>query len=92
MEGGIGFGLSFLRQAIHLENGHVVEGNFNDYPVLRMNGMPRIEVHIVPSHEAPTGVGEPGVPPAAPAVVNALTMATGVQIRTLPLGDAIRAS
>jgi isoquinoline 1-oxidoreductase/isoquinoline 1-oxidoreductase beta subunit len=92
MEGGIGFGLSFLRQAIHLENGHVVEGNFNDYPVLRMNGMPRVEVHIVPSHEAPTGVGEPGVPPAAPAVVNALTMATGIQIRTLPLGDAIRAS
>ncbi|WP_429492713.1 molybdopterin cofactor-binding domain-containing protein [Paraburkholderia sp. RAU6.4a] len=92
MEGGIGFGLSFLRQAIRLDNGRILEGNFNDYPVLRMNGMPRIEVHIAPSHEAPTGVGEPGVPPAVPAVVNALAMATGTVIRTLPLGDAISAS
>jgi isoquinoline 1-oxidoreductase subunit beta len=85
VESGIGFGLSFLRQAITLKRGRVNEGNFNDYPVLRMNGMPPVEVHIVSSAEAPTGIGEPGVPPTAPAVANAIAAATGVSIRTLPL-------
>jgi isoquinoline 1-oxidoreductase/isoquinoline 1-oxidoreductase beta subunit len=92
MEGGIGFGLSFLRQAITLEGGKVTQGNFNDYPVLRMSGMPLVEVHIVPSAEVPTGVGEPGVPPAAPSVLNAIAAATGVAVDTLPLGDAVRLS
>jgi isoquinoline 1-oxidoreductase subunit beta len=92
MEGGIGFGLSFLRQAITIENGRVKQGNFNEYPVLRMNAMPPVEVHIVPSQEAPTGVGEPGVPPAAPAVLSALSAATGVPIRSLPIGDLTRPS
>jgi isoquinoline 1-oxidoreductase subunit beta len=92
VESGIAFGLSFLRQAITLENGRVQQGNFNDYPVLRMNAMPVVEVHIVASEEAPTGIGEPGVPPTAPAVANALTAATGVSIRTLPLGDALHLS
>jgi isoquinoline 1-oxidoreductase subunit beta len=92
VESGIAFGLSFLRQTITLENGRIRQGNFNDYPVLRMNGMPVVEVHIVPSKEAPTGIGEPGVPPAAPAVANALTAATGISIRTLPLGDDLRQS
>jgi isoquinoline 1-oxidoreductase beta subunit len=92
MAGGVGFGLSFLRQAITLENGSVTQGNFNDYPVLRMNAMPLVEVHIVPSQEAPTGVGEPGVPPTAPAVLSALSAATGLKIRSLPLGDSVRLS
>jgi isoquinoline 1-oxidoreductase beta subunit len=90
VEGGIGFGLTFLRTAITFDKGHVRQGNFNDYPVLRMSGMPLVEVHIVPSKEAPTGIGEPGVPPAAPAVANALAAATGATIRTLPLGDSLR--
>nr|WP_321787002.1 molybdopterin cofactor-binding domain-containing protein [Paraburkholderia sp. J94] len=90
VEGGIGFGLTFLRAAITVENGHIKQGNFNDYPVLRMSGMPAVEVHIVPSNEAPTGIGEPGVPPIAPAVVNALAAATGATVRSLPLGDTLR--
>jgi isoquinoline 1-oxidoreductase subunit beta len=92
MEGAIGFGMSFLRQTITIQGGRVQQGNFNDYPVLRMNAMPRAEVHIVPSHALPSGVGEPGVPPTAPAVLNALTAATGMTFRTLPLGDVVRLS
>ncbi|MEM5316499.1 xanthine dehydrogenase family protein molybdopterin-binding subunit [Paraburkholderia sp. JHI869] len=89
-EGGIGFGLTFLRAAITLDQGRVKQGNFNDYPVLRMSAMPPVEVHIVPSKEAPSGMGEPGVPPIAPAVVNALAAATGAAFRSLPLGDTLR--
>ncbi|MBA2351878.1 MAG: molybdopterin-dependent oxidoreductase [Betaproteobacteria bacterium] len=86
MEGGIGFGLgAALDGAISLKEGRVEQSNFHDYKVLRMNEMPEIEVHIVPSQEAPTGVGEPGVPPIAPAVCNALFMLTGERIRTLPI-------
>ncbi len=92
MEGGAGFGLSFLKLAITLRDGEVVQGNFNDYPVLRMNAMPPVDVSIVPSREPPTGVGEPGVPPASPAVVNAIVAATGKAIRSLPLSDDIRFS
>ncbi|MGH8657287.1 MAG: xanthine dehydrogenase family protein molybdopterin-binding subunit, partial [Gammaproteobacteria bacterium] len=68
-----------------LKDGRVEQSNFHDYTVLRMNEMPEIEVHIVPSQEAPTGVGEPGVPPIAPAVCNALFTLTGERIRTLPI-------
>lgn len=89
-EGGIGFGLTFLRAAITIDQGRVKQGNFNDYPVLRMSGMPPVEVHIVPSKDAPSGIGEPGVPPTAPAVANALAAATGATFRALPLGDALR--
>lgn len=89
-EGGIGFGLTFLRAAITLDKGRVVQGNFNDYPVLRMNGMPAVQVHIVPSDASPTGIGEPGVPPVSPAVANALLDATGTTFRTLPLLGALR--
>jgi isoquinoline 1-oxidoreductase subunit beta len=86
MEGGIGFGLAAaLDGAITLKAGRVEQGNFHDYPVLRMHEMPRVEVHILPSQEAPTGVGEPGVPPVAPAVCNALFALTGRRIRTLPI-------
>lgn len=86
MEGGIGYGLSAaLTGAITLKDGVVEQGNFDDYPVLRMNQMPAIEVHIRPSTEKPTGVGEPGTPPIAPALANALAIATGKPVRALPL-------
>ena len=62
------------------------QGNFNDYPVVRMDEMPVVEVHIVPSAEAPGGVGEPGTAPIAAAVTNAIFAATGKRIRRLPIG------
>ncbi len=86
MEGGIGFGLSAaLLSEITLKDGQVVQSNFHDYQVLRINQMPTIEVHIVPSAEPPTGVGEPGTPPIAPAVANALSAVTGQRFQHLPL-------
>ncbi|MGR4066492.1 molybdopterin cofactor-binding domain-containing protein [Billgrantia sp. C5P2] len=85
MEGGIGFALAAaLHGEITLEEGVVQQSNFNDYEVLRINEMPAVEVHIVPSTEAPTGVGEPGVPPLAPAVANALFDACGERLRKMP--------
>jgi isoquinoline 1-oxidoreductase beta subunit len=86
MESCVAYGLSAaLYGAITLKDGAVVQGNFNDYPVLRINEMPKVEVHIVPSAEPPSGVGEPGTPPIAPAVTNALYQLTGKRIRTLPI-------
>src|SRR5262249_28883737 len=73
MEGGIGYGLSAaLHGAITLKDGVVEQSNFHDYPVLRINEMPAIEVHVVQSTEKPSGVGEPATPVIAPAVANAL--------------------
>lgn len=89
MESGIVFGLSAaLYGAITFEKGRVVQRNFNDYPILRMNEMPDVEVHIVPSREPPSGVGEPGVPPIAPAVTNAIFNLTGKRIRRLPIYES----
>ena len=86
MEGGIIFGLTAaLKTEITLKDGRVQQGNFNDYPMLRIFESPVIEVHLVPSTESPTGVGEPGVPPVAPALANALFAATGKRIRRLPI-------
>src|SRR5205085_218433 len=86
IEGGIGFGLSAaLSGRITIKDGAVEQSNFHDYPVLRINEMPIVEVFIVPSTEQPTGVGEPGVPPIAPAVANAIAAATGKRLRKLPL-------
>jgi isoquinoline 1-oxidoreductase beta subunit len=85
MEGGIGFGLgAVMFGAITLKNGRVEQDNFNNFRVLRINEMPKVEVHIVPSSEAPTGVGEPGVAPIGPAVANAIFAATGTRIHILP--------
>jgi isoquinoline 1-oxidoreductase beta subunit len=90
MDGGVGFGLSgALFGAIDLEDGRVVQSNFDGYRVLRINEMPRVEVHIVPSAEHPTGVGEPGVPPIAPAVANAWAKLTGDRVRDLPFARAL---
>ena len=86
MESGIGFGLSAaLTGAITLKDGMVEQSNFHDYPVLRMNQMPEIEVHIVPSKDKPTGVGEPGTPVIAPALANAILAMQGKPIRALPM-------
>lgn len=86
MESGITFGLSaVLYGVITLKDGRVQQGNFHDYQIVRMQAMPRVEVHIIDSSEAPGGVGEPGVPPIAPAVANALFAACGVRLRSLPL-------
>ena len=85
MEGGIGFALgAVLWGDISLSSGKVQQSNFNDYRVLRMNEMPKVEVHIVPSTEAPTGVGEPGVAPLGPALANAIFAATGKRMHDLP--------
>jgi isoquinoline 1-oxidoreductase beta subunit len=85
MEGGIGYGLgAVLHDAVTLKDGRVEQSNFHDYIPLRMNEMPQVEVHIVPSAAAPSGVGEPGVPPIGPAVANAVYRATGRRIRSLP--------
>ena len=85
MEGGIGFGLgAIMKSRITLDDGKVREGNFDTYEVLRLNEMPKVEVHIVKSAEDPKGVGEPGVPPIGPAFANALFQATGKRIRVLP--------
>jgi isoquinoline 1-oxidoreductase beta subunit len=68
--------------------GRIVQGNFNDYPVARMNDAPyQVDVHTIDSDAAPGGVGEPGVPPVAPALGNAIFAATGRRIRSLPVGD-----
>ena len=86
MEGGIGYGLgAVLKGEITLKDGIVEQGNFDGYDVLRINEMPKIEVHIVPSDVAPTGVGEPGVPPAGPAVANAIFALTGKAPTILPI-------
>ncbi|MEP7210801.1 MAG: xanthine dehydrogenase family protein molybdopterin-binding subunit [Alphaproteobacteria bacterium] len=90
MEGGIGYGLSAaLGEAVTLKDGVPVPTNFYDYPPLRLAQMPKVEVYIMPSTEAPTGVGEPGLPPAAPAVANALFAVTGKAIHKLPMGNKV---
>lgn len=86
MESGVAFGLgAALHGRIDLREGRPQQSNFHDYRVLRLDEMPQVEVHIVPSTERPGGVGEPGVPPIAPAVANALFALTGQRLRELPL-------
>ncbi|RED54390.1 xanthine dehydrogenase family protein molybdopterin-binding subunit [Aestuariispira insulae] len=90
MEGGIGYGLgAILRNQITLDGGVVDQSNFHDYEPLRLTDMPDVEVFIVPSDAAPTGVGEPGVPPVGPAVANAVYQATGKRIRKLPFTEGL---
>lgn len=80
---GLGLGAAFTG-AITLKDGVVEQSNFHDYPVLRMSQMPKVEVHIVPSQDKPTGIGEPGLPPAAAAVANAVAALTGKTLRVQP--------
>jgi isoquinoline 1-oxidoreductase beta subunit len=89
MEGSVIFGLSAaLYQRIDIEGGVVKQQSFPDYPLLMLKDAPVIETHIVPSTRAPGGMGEPGVPPVAPAVANALFALTGKRVREMPFGDA----
>ncbi len=86
IQGGIVYGLgNALRAKITVEKGRVVQGNFDDYSPLRMEETPAVEVYAVPSTETPTGIGEPSVPPIAPALCNAIYAATKKRIRTLPI-------
>ena len=86
IQGGIVYGLAnALRAKITIEKGRVVQGNFDDYAPLRMEETPAVEVYTIPSPEAPTGIGEPSVPPIAPALCNAIYAATKKRIRALPI-------
>ena len=86
MEGGIVWGLTAaLKSSIDIELGSVMQTNFANYPLLQIDEMPQVEVHLVSTDRRPTGVGEMGVPPAAPAVLNAIFAATGKRIRRLPV-------
>lgn len=86
IEGGVIYGLTAaLKGEITIANGRVEQSNFNDYDILRINEIPQVEVHIVESHDAPGGIGEPGTPPIAPAVCNAIFSATGKPVRRLPI-------
>jgi isoquinoline 1-oxidoreductase subunit beta len=86
IESGIVYGLSAaLWGRITLHNGRAQQSNFNAYRVLRLNEMPEIEVHIIPSDAAPGGIGEAAVPPVAPAICNAIFAATGKRLRSLPI-------
>ena len=88
MEGGIGYGIGHnMRDKITLTEGVVDQFNFPDYEPLRIADIGEIDVHIVPSAEPPTGVGEPGTPPAAPALANAIAAASNLRIATLPMND-----
>ncbi|MBV8501424.1 MAG: xanthine dehydrogenase family protein molybdopterin-binding subunit [Paucibacter sp.] len=90
IESSICYALSaMLYGRISFEGGRVQQSNFHDYPVVRMPEMPAVAVHIVPSEEKPGGIGEPGTPPLAPAVCNAIFAATGKRIRKLPLDTAL---
>jgi isoquinoline 1-oxidoreductase beta subunit len=86
VEGSVAWGLTAaLYGAITIDKGRVQQSNFHDYRMLRINEMPAVEVHIVPSNAPAGGVGEPGVPPLAPAVCNAIFAGTGKRIRKLPI-------
>jgi isoquinoline 1-oxidoreductase beta subunit len=86
MEGATCMGLSAaLKEQVRFENGRVTSSNFQNYPILSMSEVPEIAVHLVESGKALGGVGEPGVPPVAPAVANAVFDAVGLRIRRLPM-------
>ncbi|QYJ84753.1 xanthine dehydrogenase family protein molybdopterin-binding subunit [Shewanella mesophila] len=90
LEGAVMFGLSIaLMGEISFKDGRVEQSNFHDYPLLRMSQCPEIETLIVASDAAPAGVGEPGVPPIAPSLVNAIFAATGLRIRELPINKLL---
>jgi isoquinoline 1-oxidoreductase beta subunit len=86
MESAIAYGLTAtLKSEITIEDGRTLQRNFDDFPLLRIDEMPAVDVHIVQSSENPGGIGEPGVPPVAPAVVNAVFALTGKPVRSIPI-------
>ena len=81
-------GLSaMMGQKITMERGRIEQSNFHQYPVLRMPAAPEVDVHFIESDYDPTGLGEPALPPLAPAVANAIYMASGHRVRTMPLTE-----
>ncbi len=88
MEGAVAYALSAMFSEITIDAGHAKQSNFDTYDVLRMRDMPQVDVYAVASTEAPTGLGEPGLPPVAPAVTNAIFAATGKRLRRLPIRPA----
>jgi isoquinoline 1-oxidoreductase beta subunit len=92
VEGGVGFGLgAVLQEELSLTGGSVDQENYDLYTPLRIDQMPKVEVHIVPSEAPPTGVGEPGVPPVGPALANAVYAASRKRVRILPLSKGLSA-
>ncbi len=90
VEGGVGFGLgAVMSEEITLTAGRVDQGNYDAYMPLRLDAMPAVEVHIVPSATRPSGIGEPGVPPVGPAVANAIYKAVGKRLRLLPFSKTL---
>ena len=85
MEGAVAYALSAMFNEITIEGGHAKQSNFDTYDLVRLRDMPEVDVHIVPSTAAPTGLGEPGLPPLAPAVANAIFALTGKRLRRLPI-------
>ncbi len=86
VESSIVYGLTAaLKSQITIQDGRAVQSNFNKFTTLSMKETPRIEVHIVPSNIAPTGIGEPSLPPVAPALMNAVFAVTGKRVRRLPV-------
>lgn len=91
VEGAIVYGLSAaLAGELKIDQGKVVTSNFHDYPVVRIPQMPVVEVHFVRSHDNPTGLGEPGLPPLAPAIASALFRLTGQRVRKLPFSKGLK--
>ena len=88
-EGGVMWALSALRGEITFANGATVQGNYDDYPVVRMREAPVVEVHVVPSSLRPFGIGEQPVPAVGPAVANAIFAATGRRIRRTPIRESM---
>ena len=89
VEGGVVYSLSsVLKDEITIANGRTQQSNFDDYRILTIDEMPKIEIHIIPSTESVGGIGEPGLPPVAPALCNAIFAASGIRIRRLPIRPA----